>query len=147
MGRGRVVDHLALLRRNFIIFWIVDYRGKSAMELMKYAAPVFGGFFVALCALSISAASAQTAPPPAPPAPQSPPTTAQYSDLLNQGFEIKSTIYVSEAGSMQAAGAVQQQGTVLVTMQKGPVVATCWAIFSAWNTQALTNNLSCNLLH
>jgi hypothetical protein len=117
------------------------------MKLMKYATPVFGGFFVALCALSISAASAQTTPPPAPPAAQSPPTTAQYSDLLNQGFEIKSTMYISESASTQATGAIQQQATVLATLQKGSVVATCWALFNAWNTQNLANNLPCNLLH
>ena len=117
------------------------------MQLMKYATPVFGGFFIALWALSISAASAQTPPPPAPPAAQSPPASVQYSDLLNKGFEIKSTVYISESASTQATGAIQQQSTVLATLQKGPVVATCWALFSAWNKQALANNLACNLLH
>ena len=112
------------------------------MKLMKYAATVFGVVFSALCILSISAASAQTTPPA-----QSPPTTVQYSDLLNQGFEIKSTMYISENSSTQALGTVQTQATVLVTLQKGPVTAACWVEFTAWNTQAIANNLACNLLH
>jgi hypothetical protein len=111
---------------------------------MKYATPVFG--FGALCVLSINAASAQTTPPPVPPA-QSPPTSAQYSDLLNQGFEIKGTMYISQNSSTLALGTVQTQATVLVTLQKGPVTAACWVEFTAWNTQALANNLACNLLH
>jgi hypothetical protein len=115
------------------------------MKLTKYATLVFGGFFVALCALSISSASAQT--PPAPPATQSPPTSAQYVDLLNQGFEVKGTMYISQNSSTLALGAVQTQATVMVTLQKGPVTAACWVEFTAWNTQALANNFACNLLH
>jgi hypothetical protein len=117
------------------------------MNFIKCATLVFGAIFVALCVLSINAALAQTTPPPAPPAAQSLPTTGQYSDLLNQGFEIKSTFLISESASTQLTGSIQQQSTVMVTLQKGAVVATCWALFSAWNTQGLANNLPCNLLH
>jgi hypothetical protein len=117
------------------------------MRLIQTATPIFCVIVGALCILSIRATSAQTTPPPAPPAAQSPPTTAQYSDLLNQGFEIKSTMYISESASTQATGAIQQQATVMATLQKGSVVATCWAVFTAWNTQSLVNNLLCNLLH
>src|SRR5580658_989485 len=101
-----------------------------AMRLVQYATPVFCVIGGALCILSISAASAQTTPPPAPPAAQSPPTTAQYSDLLNQGFEIKSTMYISESDSTRAIGTVQTQASVMVTLQKGPVTATCWVEFT-----------------
>jgi hypothetical protein len=117
------------------------------MNLVKYVMPVVGGMFVALFILSIGAASAQTSPPPAPPPAQSPPTTGQFSDLLNQGFEIKSTFLVSESASTQLTGAIQSQSTVMVTLQKGPMVAACWVLFNAWNTQALVNNFPCNLLH
>jgi hypothetical protein len=103
---------------------------------------VVGGLIVAFCVMPTDLVLAQTTPPPV----QTPPTTAQYSDLVNQGFEIKSTILMSETAS-QLVGATQSQPTLMVTLQKGPAIATCWVLFSAWNTQALVNNLPCNLLH
>jgi len=107
---------------------------------------------VTLCVLVVGTAAAaenatqQSPPAPAPPA-QSPPSTNTYQSLLTQGFEVKNAFLISADTSTRLSGTIQQQETVMVTLQKGAVTATCWVVFSAWNQQSLGGNTPCNVLH
>jgi hypothetical protein len=104
-----------------------------------------------LCILSIgTAGAADDAAPqstPSPPA-QSPPSTSTYQSLLTQGFEVKNVFLISVDASTRLSAAIQQQESVMVTLQKGAVTATCWVVFTAWNQQNLGgSNSTCNVLH
>jgi len=83
--------------------------------------------------------------------PPSPPnsTTGYYQALLTQGYQIKDIFLVSVSDSTRLTGVVQQQDSVLITLQKGSTTtATCWVEFSAWQQQSLGGtSASCNLLH
>jgi hypothetical protein len=80
---------------------------------------------------------------PAQTAPAAPPT---YKALLDQGFELKTAIYLSDSASTRLAGTTVQPETVMVTLQKGPVTATCWIALNDWQLQDI-GAFSCNLLH
>ncbi len=74
--------------------------------------------------------------------------TNYYAALLSQGYEVKNVLLISASDSTRLTGAVQQQDTVLVTLQKGGATATCWVVFTAWNQQSLSGTSTpCNLLH
>ncbi len=91
--------------------------------------------------LSRLAASTPTTTPP-------PPATNYYQSLLTQGYDVKDVFLVSASDSTRLSGAVQQQDTVLVTLQKGGATATCWVEFSTWHQQSLGGtSVTCNLLH
>lgn len=97
------------------------------------------GALPALFAMSSALALAQSPPAATPPAP---PT---YQSLLNQGYEIKSVLYLTDAETTRLAQKVTAD-SVLVTIEKGPSTATCWTTFASWQA----NNISaipCNLLH
>jgi hypothetical protein len=87
-------------------------------------------------------AAENTAPPAQPP-----PSTSTYQAALNQGFEVKNVFLISAEASTRLTGSIQQE-TVMVTLQKGAVTATCWVLFTAWNQQSLEgNSTTCNVLH
>ena len=97
-------------------------------------------------AMAAENAAQQSPPAPSPPA-QSPPSTNTYQSLLTQGFEVKNVSLISADTSTRLSGTIQQQETVMVTLQKGAVTATCWVVFGAWNQQTLAGNTPCNVLH
>ncbi|HLW91601.1 MAG TPA: hypothetical protein VKS78_09905 [Roseiarcus sp.] len=94
----------------------------------------------ALCAISTNAAFAQPAPA------QPPPTAAppNYKSLLDQGFEIKNVLHLPDSVSTRLAQIIQPD-TVLITLEKGPVSATCWVTLSAWQQQTVSA-INCNVL-
>jgi hypothetical protein len=94
-------------------------------------------------AIPVGVAMAQLTPT-TPPGQPAPPPTPTYKNLMDQGFEIKSTIYLSDAASTRLATVVQPE-TVIVTLQKGPLTATCWIQLGDWQRQTVST-LSCNLL-
>lgn len=106
--------------------------------------------FVVVCAMSVGAAIADTSPtPPVQPAPdqtpaQPPPPPPTYGSLMSQGFEVKNVMLMTDAISTRLASITQPE-TVLVTLEKGPVTATCWITLSGWQTQNISN-LPCSLL-
>jgi hypothetical protein len=102
---------------------------------------------LALYVLSIGTVGAAENTAPQPPA-QPPPSTSTYQAVLTQGFEVKNVFLISADASTRLTGSIQQQETVMVTLQKGAVTATCWVLFSAWNQQSLEgNSTTCNVLH
>jgi hypothetical protein len=101
---------------------------------------------LALCVLSIETVGAAENTAPQPPA-APPPSTSTYQAVLTQGFEVKNVFLISADASTRLTGTIQQE-TVMVTLQKGAVTATCWVLFSAWNQQSLEgNSTTCNVLH
>jgi len=101
---------------------------------------------VTLSALSIGAALAENASPQS--EGQSSPPTTPYQTLLSQGFEVKNVLLIPADVGTRLTGNIQQE-TVMVTLQKGSVTATCWVLFAAWNQQNLggSTNTPCNILH
>ena len=95
---------------------------------------------VAASSLFTQAAFAQAAP--AQTAPATPPT---YKTLMEQGYELKTAIYLSDSASTRLANAVQPE-TVIVTLQKGPLTASCWIALSDWQAQDI-GAFPCTLLH
>ena len=83
---------------------------------------------------------AQTPPTQTPP----PPTTVTYKSLLDQGFEFKHAMLLSDAVSTRL-GQVIQPETVMVTLQKGAVTATCWVTLASWNLHNISG-VACNTL-
>jgi hypothetical protein len=67
-----------------------------------------------------------------------------YTSLMNQGFEIKNILLLPNGTSSRMQGTVSSE-TVLVTLQKGPVTATCWITLSAWQSHNIGGD-NCNLL-
>jgi hypothetical protein len=67
-----------------------------------------------------------------------------YTSLMNQGFEIKNILMLPNDTSSRMQGTVSSE-TVLVTLQKGPVTATCWITLSAWQSHNIGGD-TCNLL-
>jgi hypothetical protein len=101
--------------------------------------------FVALCAMSMNVTLAQTPPNQAPPTQTPPPaTTVTYKSLLDQGFELKTTMLLSDAASTRLVQIVQPE-TVIVTLQKGAVTATCWLTLGSWNLHNISG-VACNTL-
>lgn len=98
---------------------------------------------IVFAAMSAGAATAQLSPT-APPGKPSPPPSPTYKFLMDQGFEIKNIIYLSDAASTRLATVVQPE-TVIVTLQKGPLTATCWIQLGDWQRQTVST-LSCNML-
>jgi hypothetical protein len=96
---------------------------------------------LASIALFAPGALAQSAPAQA--APAAPPT---YKALMEQGYELKTAIYLSDAASTRLSGSTVQPETVMVTLQKGAVTATCWIALSDWQLQDI-GAFPCNLLH
>jgi hypothetical protein len=96
---------------------------------------------VAASSLFTQAAFAQSAP--AQTAPATPPT---YKVLMDQGYELKTAIYLSDSASTRLAGTTVQPETVIVTLQKGPLTASCWIALSDWQAQDI-GAFPCNLLH
>ncbi len=94
-------------------------------------------------ALSVGVAMAQLTPA-TPPGQPPPPPSPTYKNLMDQGFEIKGLIYLSDTASTRLATVVQPE-TVIVTLQKGPITATCWIQLADWQRQTVST-LSCNLL-
>ena len=80
--------------------------------------------------------SAQTAP-------ATPPT---YKVLMDQGYELKTAVYLSDSASTRLAATTVQPETVIVTLQKGPLTASCWIALSDWQLQDI-GAFPCNLLH
>ena len=98
------------------------------------------------CVLSTGTAGTAETAAPQPPA-QPPPSTSTYQAVLNQGFEVKNVFLISADASTRLTGSIQQE-TVMVTLQKGAVTATCWVLFAAWNQQSLEGSgTTCNVLH
>ena len=67
-----------------------------------------------------------------------------YTSLMNQGFEIKNILLLPNGTSSRMQGTVASE-TVLVTLQKGPVSATCWITLTAWQSHNIGAD-TCNLL-
>jgi hypothetical protein len=112
---------------------------------MGYTVKFAGAGFVALCAMSMGVTFAQTPPTQAPPTQTPPPaTTATYKSLLDQGFEFKHAMLLSDAASTRL-GQVIQPETVMVTLQKGAVTATCWVTLASWNLHNISG-VACNTL-
>jgi len=79
---------------------------------------------------------------------EQPASTVYYASLLSQGFEVKNVLLISASDSSRLSGSLQQQDSVLVTLQKGDTTATCWLVFSVWNQQSLGGqSAACNILH
>jgi hypothetical protein len=69
-----------------------------------------------------------------------------YKSLLDQGFEIKDTMFLNADVSSRLSGGGSQPDTVLVTLQKGTITATCWIVLAGWNLQKGVGKLPCNVL-
>jgi hypothetical protein len=107
------------------------------MRLFGWAA------FSVICAMSIGAAVAQT--PAAPTAAAKPPPAPTYKSLLDQGFELKDTMFLSSGVSTRLDQAIISD-TVLVSLEKGAVTATCWFTLSGWERQQGISGVSCSIL-
>jgi len=101
--------------------------------------------FVVLCAMSVGGTLAQTPPTPTSPPTTTPSTTPTYLSLVQQGFEVKDTMYLSPDASTRLEQTIVAD-TVMVTLQKGAVTATCWFTLAAWQQQAIST-VTCNSLH
>lgn len=112
------------------------------MMLKRHIVPALT--WTALLALYVlpigTAGAAENAPA------QPPPSTSTYQAVLSQGFEIKNVFLISADASTRLTGSLHQE-TVMVTLLKGAVTATCWVLFTAWNQQNLEGNTTCNVLH
>jgi hypothetical protein len=95
---------------------------------------------VAASSLFAQAAFAQSAPA------QTAPATPTYKTLMDQGYELKTAVYLSDSASTRLAGTTVQPETVIVTLQKGPLTASCWIALSDWQLQDI-GAFPCNLLH
>ena len=67
-----------------------------------------------------------------------------YRSLLDQGFEVKSTVFVPTDAGTRIVGATQVD-SILITFQKGSVTATCWESFGAFRNQTIGND-PCDVL-
>jgi len=113
---------------------------KPTMQVLTWTA------LLALYVFSMGTVGAAENTAPQPPA-QPPPSTSTYQTVLSQGFEVKNVFLIPADASTRLTGSIQQE-TVMVTLQKGAVTATCWVLFSAWNQQSLEgNSTTCNVLH
>ena len=92
---------------------------------------------------SLFAQAALAQPSPTQTAPATPPT---YKVLMEQGYELKTAVYLSDSASTRLAGTTVQPETVIVTLQKGPLTASCWIALSDWQLQDI-GAFPCNLLH
>jgi len=70
------------------------------------------------------------------------------SGAAQPGLRGQKRVFDLDRASTRLTGSIQQQETVMVSLQKGAVTATCWVLFSAWNQQSLEgNSTTCNVLH
>jgi hypothetical protein len=107
---------------------------RHVIRLLASLGPVAAGAFFAQAAFAQSA--------PAQTAPATPPT---YKALMDQGYELKTAVYLSDSASTRLANAVQPE-TVIVTLQKGPLTASCWIALSDWQAQDI-GAFPCTVLH
>jgi hypothetical protein len=90
----------------------------------------FTRLFASLSLVAASSLFAQAAFAQSAPAQTAPPTPPTYKVLMEQGL----------------AGTTVQPETVIVTLQKGPLTASCWIALSDWQVQDI-GAFPCNLLH
>ena len=67
-----------------------------------------------------------------------------YKALLADGFEIKSVVFLDPAFTTRYGNKIDNEDTVVVTLQKGPSSAVCYWYASAWITQGL-NGKTCSV--
>jgi hypothetical protein len=104
------------------------------------------GLAVASCLFAQVALAQSTPEPTATPEPAAPPPRPTYKSLMEQGYELKTAVYLSDSTSTRLAGdATVQPETVIVTLQKGPLTAS-WIALSNWQLHDI-GGFFCNLLH
>jgi hypothetical protein len=96
----------------------------------------WAGWLCVLGAMSTGVVPAQSQAPltASPPPSQTPPPAASptYKSLLEQGFEVKNILLLTADVSTRAAQTIEQD-SVLVTLQKGAITATCWVTLTGWS--------------
>lgn len=93
-------------------------------------------FYLLLTSLLISTGSTLPAQAQNTPSPT-------YKDVLSHGYEIKAVTFLSDTVSARLAGG-SPGDTILVTLQSGQSVATCWFKLNAWLSQNIAQD-SCTV--
>ena len=68
-----------------------------------------------------------------------------YKSLLTQGFEVKAVVFIPADATTRLGSGGALPDSVLITLQKGPTVATCWQVFVAFKSQSAGDG-ACDVL-